>query len=139
MGVGGPFNSARFTQTGGDVFVNDPGFGLFVGGFGGSGKTGTYTLNTGTLTVVATTHVGSDAVGTFNQTGGTHTASRLVLGENIGGIGTYNMSGGTLNVSENSYIGDAGKGAMNLTGNAVVAVTGNTYIGNNGIGPNAGT
>jgi hypothetical protein len=114
MGVGGPFNSARFTQTGGDVFVNDTGFGLFVGGFDGTSNTGTYTLNTGTLTVVATTHVGSDAVGTFNQTGGTHTTSRLVLGENIGGNGTYNLSGGTLN--DSAIIGDAGIGVMNTSG-----------------------
>ena len=131
MGVGGPFNSARVTQSGGEVFVNDPTFGLFVGGFGGSGKTGTYTLSSGTLTVAATTHVGSDAVGTFNQTGGTHTTSRLVLGENVGGNGTYNLSGGTLN--DSSVIGDAGVGVMNTSG-GTHNVTGDLILGNQATG-----
>ncbi|RDE48871.1 MAG: choice-of-anchor D domain-containing protein, partial [Candidatus Accumulibacter meliphilus] len=131
MGVGGPFNSARFTQTGGDVFVNDTGFGLFVGGFDGTSNTGTYTLNTGTLTVVATTHVGSGAVGTFNQTGGIHTTSRLVLGEKISGNGTYNLSGGTLN--DSAIIGDAGIGVMNTSG-GTHNVNGTLILGNQASG-----
>ncbi|MBL0150492.1 MAG: choice-of-anchor D domain-containing protein [Ideonella sp.] len=124
MGVGGPFNSATFTQIGGDVFVNDPGFGLYVGGFAGSGKTGTYTLANGSLSVVATTHVGSDAVGTFEQTGGTHATSHLVLGENAGGSGTYNLKGGALVVSGSIDVRPTGlAGILNVLGGALSAAS----------------
>jgi hypothetical protein len=127
MGVGGPFNSATFHQTGGDVFVNNPTFGLYVGGFPSSGQTGTYTLDDGTLTVVATTHVGSDAVGTFNQNGGVHTSGQLILGGNASGNGTYNLSGGTLN--DNAIIGDAGTGVFNNSG-GTHNVSGDLVLGN---------
>jgi len=127
MGVGHIFNSAAFNQTGGDVAVNDGTFGLYVGGNAVPATTGTYTLDDGTLTVAATTHVGSDGVGTFNQNGGTHTADRLLLGENAGGNGTYNLTGGILN--DDAIVGDAGVGVVNTSG-GTHNVTGDLILGN---------
>ncbi len=156
MGVGHTFNSASFNQTGGDVDVNGT-FGLTVGGDAGTGTSGTYTLDDGTLTVVATTHVGSGGVGTFHQNGGTHTTGRLLLGENANGNGTYNLTAGILN--DDAIVGDAGVGVVNnsggthnvtgdlilgnqasgdgtynLSGTGVVTVSGSTIVGNAGVG-----
>ena len=130
-------------QNGGQVFVNDTNFGMYVGGntggFATPGSTGTYTLNAGDLNVANSVYVGNDGVGTFNQTGGTHTIGanngtavagkqNLYLGANANGNGTYNMSSGNLTVWGNSAsnnsaitVGGAGTGLFVQTGGTVNA------------------
>ncbi len=130
MGVGHLFNNASFTQTGGNVNV-DGTFGLSVGGDATNGTTGTYTLDSGSLTIDATTRIGSNGVGTFNQNGGVHTTGHLVLGENAAGSGTYNLAGGTLN--DDAIVGDAGVGVFNNSG-GTHNVTGDLILGNQSTG-----
>jgi hypothetical protein len=131
MGVGYLFNSASFTQTGGAVNVNDAVFGLTVGGDAANGTTGTYTLDDGTLTVAATTRVGSNGAGTFNQNGGTQTTDHLILGESAVGNGTYNLTGGVLN--DDAIVGDAGVGVFDNSG-GTHNVTGDLILGNQATG-----
>jgi hypothetical protein len=111
-----------------------------------AGSTASYSMtSSGATLTTGRAYVGESGTGIFTQTAGTVSITApggsgdLIIGSTASGNGTYNMSGGTLAVRSNSYIGDAGKGTMNLTGNAVVTVTGNTFIGNSGTGANTGT
>jgi len=62
-----------------------------------AGSVGTYELRGGALTNSGIIKVGRNGTGTFNQSGGTHTAKGVWVGDaNASGTGTYNMSGGTL-------------------------------------------
>ena len=54
--------------------------------------------------------IGNYGPGTFTQTGGTHAAGSLTLGENSGSTGTYNLDGGLLTVLALS----AGSGSTSL-------------------------
>ncbi|HXJ00318.1 MAG TPA: PEP-CTERM sorting domain-containing protein [Micropepsaceae bacterium] len=115
---------------------------------------GSYTLNTGTLTVGGSIGVGAASLGNnvFTQNGGTvnitgsaqfnpdyvgvgtndHTGELFLGGaagpDNDGGSGTYNMNGGTLNVGLIED-GHAGIGVMNQTGGTVNA---SLWLGNAG-------
>ena len=91
-GAQGTFNQSGGTHlVGGDLKIGQSGY--------VAGGTGLYTLSSGVLTVSGNTFIGGsglpdglvDGVGTFTQTGGTHTT----LGDmNVGGgLGTYNLSG----------------------------------------------
>ncbi|MCX5670457.1 MAG: hypothetical protein NTU94_03945 [Planctomycetota bacterium] len=118
-----------FNQTGGDHTVRRN---LNIGAYVTS--TGSYTLSDGTLTVGAegysgTTRVGYSGTGTFTQTGGTHTTNlRLVLGDGTQAVGTYNLSGGLLS-APNAYVGNGGVGIFNQSG-GIHNVAGSMWIAN---------
>jgi len=104
------------------------------------GATGTYELSNGTLHVTGGETVGSQGIGTFTQTGGTHTVDGLMTlgrfaedtGNNIGkGVGTYNLQGGTLN--DSLIVGDAGIGTFNNSG-GTHNVTGDLTLGSQATG-----
>lgn len=98
-----------FTQN--DSSADSAGENIFVGNNGG---TGTYTLDSGTLTVANVVSIGNN-VGTYTQNGGTMTASGLGLG-NGGGTGTYNLNLETLTTSEAYADGGNGFGIFNQSG-----------------------
>ena len=59
--------------------------------------------------------IGDASNGSFIQTGGTHSAFSLVLGNNTASSGSYNLSGGSLATSE-LIVGSAGSGAFTQSG-----------------------
>ncbi len=75
----------------------------------------TYTLNDPASIVFANENVGYSGIGTFNQNGGSNSATNLNLGYNTGASGTYNLSGGSLG-STTQILGVAGDGKINQTG-----------------------
>jgi hypothetical protein len=104
--------------------VGDGGTGLFnqTGGFnelaggapelflaGNSGSTGTYLLSAGSLTISGFEYIGDEAVGIFNQSGGTHTLTNangtLAIGVQSGANGTYLLSQGSLSNAGSETIG----------------------------------
>jgi hypothetical protein len=146
MGVGHALGSAEFRQTGGSVRVNDPEFGLYVGGEGDT--TGTYGLEGGTLDVAANVRIGTNGTGSFTQSGGTHTVGiaidgltvepgTLILGEQAGSSGRYDLTGGVLDLNSGDLIvGNSGAGEFfqdNSTGQSTVGA-GTVTIGANGGG-----
>lgn len=88
---------------------------------GAPAGSGTYNLSgSGSLSVTGDEYIGDLGTGTFNQSGGTHTATaqghNLNLGVRAGSIGTYNLSGtGFLN-TYSEYVGYKGTGVFNQTG-----------------------
>jgi len=74
---------------------------------------GNYFLHDGKFSVEGHEHIGRLGTGTFNQKGGTHEVSRLVLGNPEGGTGTYNYEGGQL---KTEAIEVKGNGTFNITG-----------------------
>jgi autotransporter-associated beta strand protein len=134
IGGGG---TASISQTvpsvGGDVAI------------GTGGGNGTLNVSGGSLNVVNTISVGRDggAVGTYNQTGGTVSASRFVVGDfysttSGGGASTATVSGGSLTMgglqvavsdgtsSSGSSFVVTGSARVNDTGDAIVGDCGNT-------------
>ncbi|MBI4938620.1 MAG: PEP-CTERM sorting domain-containing protein [Nitrosomonadales bacterium] len=98
-----------------------------------SGSNGSFTLNTGKTLTASNETIGYMGVGTFTQSGGTHTvATSLTMGKNAGSGGTYTLNGGTLNV--NSIANGAGISTFNLDG-GTLSLTGSSisldrsYIG----------
>jgi hypothetical protein len=115
----GGTNPARgiYNQSGGSVTANSEWVGYYGSGTvnqsGGSHDTGLlslgnyangtnpasvghYTLSNGaSLNVHDVEYVGYNTLGTFDQTGGTHTALTLFVGYGSNSFGTYNLSGGT--------------------------------------------
>lgn len=96
--------------------------------------TGTMALNQ-SQDVLSTerTYVGIDGRGIFNQDGGDHNISNLLIaGFNSTGDGTYNLSGGSLNATDpnwGEYIGyDGGTGTINHSDGSN-SVYGNLYLG----------
>lgn len=95
-----------------------------------SGSKGSYDLQGGVLRVgydtdnnptSGSTFVGMNGIGTFTQTGGTHTISGgLTLGQEAGSEGTYSLNAGTsgepnngiLSLGQHEHIGFAGKGTF---------------------------
>src|SRR5205823_5843288 len=75
----GDFGSGALNQTGGAIAINgaNPLSGLSIGDR--YGASGTVNLSAGTLSVVGATRVGSEGAGTFNQSGGVHTANALYI------------------------------------------------------------
>ncbi|MGC4016174.1 MAG: hypothetical protein QM755_16875 [Luteolibacter sp.] len=151
-----------FAVTGGSVrqTAGDTSAVEFMAGTG-TGNTGAYIMDGGTLTINASTTSGGGAVagsfrvgdyggtGTFTQNAGTvefTTNSALNIG-NQGGNGTYNLTGGTLilgggnNVIGRSTVGNpASTGVMNVSG-GLLEITNNSalIIGNNISGGPAGS
>jgi autotransporter-associated beta strand protein/T5SS/PEP-CTERM-associated repeat protein len=84
-----------------------------------SGTSGTVTLNgPGQLTVSDEILIGLSGTGTFNQTGGSNTTSRLTLAK-----GTYSLSAGALTVNSTLYLSTNG----NLTISGSMTTNNNTY------------
>ncbi|EQD73017.1 hypothetical protein B1A_05161, partial [mine drainage metagenome] len=126
VGVGGP---GVFTQTGG----NNLPYQLVVGYYplgayltnqyglsAGWGSPGIYNLKGGNLTVgQGYENIGLYGVGTFNQTGGTHSTLQLELGYYAGSNGTYTISNGKLVATQYSDIGTSGTGSFIQSGGTV--------------------
>jgi fibronectin-binding autotransporter adhesin len=119
-------STGTFTQNGGSHSVSNALYIGYLDGTTGNTGTGTYTLNSGTLTTPRT-NVGYVGTGTFNQTGGTHTINGF-LAVGYGGNGTYNFSGGTLTSTASVDIGgyvqvgstiDSGNGTFNQTAGSI--------------------
>jgi fibronectin-binding autotransporter adhesin len=121
----GLFAVGSFTQTGGTHAVTT----MVVGDIdqNGNGGNGSYTLSDGFLGVTANESIGQGgnagkaAVGSFTQTGGTHSAGSLILGgvdaNDNGGSGSYALSGsGLLIVNGNESIGQGGNPGSSAAG-----------------------
>jgi len=84
---------------------------LTVDGDPGSSMTLDLSANPGfDVLTTGTTVAGLFGLGEIVQSGGTHDAGQLVLGQNAGSTGTYLLNGGTLN--DSAIIGDAGTGYL---------------------------
>lgn len=93
---------------------------------------GSYNLSgASSLTVTGITVVGDGGLGSFTQSGGTHTTDKLIVGAQVGSDGTYNLLGGTL--KDDAIVGDAGVGMFNNSG-GLHDVTGNLIVGNQATG-----
>ena len=127
VGNSGIAGKGIFNQTGGTHTV---GGSLYLGEFEGFGTpaTGAYALsqpdssNPSMLTVNGNEVIGNYGIGTFTQSGGTHTVvGSLYLGYYYNGGGTYGtgsyaLSNGTLTVNGSTYVGYSGEGTFNQTG-----------------------
>lgn len=114
----------RFNQTGGAHSVSGD---LAVYGTNLTG----YKLQGGTLTT-GRSLVGDKAIGSFDQSGGTHNVGTLILGNSAGGDGRYNLNGGVLNAGQ-VLVGGDGQGTFTQQA-GTFNVTGNAQIGSNGAG-----
>ncbi len=127
----------------------------------GSGNTGAYQMDGGTLTITTSTRADNTTVvagsfrvgdfggtGTFTQTAGTVTVNNngaLNIG-NQGGSGTYNLQGGTLTlnnglhvVGRSDTVKPASQGVLNLSGGTLnVQNSGSLFLGNNVSNANSG-
>ncbi len=106
-----------FTQSGGtNTISGGAGYGLSIGG--NTGVSGVYNLSGGQLSAIGEA-VGEVGPGTFNQSGGTNTASgSLTIGNSSSGGGTYGLSGGQLSAAS-EYVGAPGvAGSFQQTGGA---------------------
>ena len=90
--------------------------------------TGTYLLRNGSLVCTGQEIIGELSVGTFTQSGGTNTASTLIVSQGSQSSGTYNLSGGLLSLT--TLKTTAGTAAFNFTGGTLQASgTGSVSIG----------
>ncbi len=105
-------NSAAgtFIQSGGTNDLTSGGGSLNIGYY--SGTVGTYNLSGSGILSACIESIGSSGTGTFNQSGGTNTATNAFL---LGTAGTYNLTGGALIVP-----GIQGTGVFNLGGGTLV-------------------
>ena len=98
----------EFTQTGGTHSVAYLGIG---GDLNEDDGNGSYTLSAGRLTVTGTEAIGIGygGIGSFTQTGGSHSVANFVIGAvdgmGYGGSGSYTLSGGQLTVTGTESIG----------------------------------
>lgn len=128
-----------FNQSGGNVTlaansaVSATGM-LTLGYSSLSTTSGVYNQSDGTLTDQGA-QIGFAGVGTFNQSGGTHTVNgTLAIGMFTGGTASYSMSNGaSLNVTLDETIGTYAAGTFNQSGGV------NTVGGQVRIGPNSGS
>lgn len=118
IGINGAGN---FNQGGG---TNTAGSAIYLGY--DIASTGTYAMSDGTLDTIGadqngySEYIGYCGTGNFNQSGGTNTASYIVLGANSGSTGTYTLSSGTLSCAYIG-IGQIGSGNLNQTGGSLSA------------------
>jgi autotransporter-associated beta strand protein/T5SS/PEP-CTERM-associated repeat protein len=91
-----------------------------------SGAVGLVTQSGGTLTAATDFRIGDGSTGTYNQTGGTVTASYLRMAVVATGSGTYNLSAGTANFTttgiQDADIGSLGTGTLNVSGTGSISV-----------------
>jgi fibronectin-binding autotransporter adhesin len=112
------------TQTGG---VNDCTYELLMGVYGGSvTPTGTYNLESGSLSVAADEIVGLMGNGNFNQRGGTQTiGADLDIAEENGSTASYQVQGGSLQVGGSLVIGSSspsGVGTLTISSTGLVTI-----------------
>jgi T5SS/PEP-CTERM-associated repeat protein len=106
----GNAGNGSFTQTGGEVEIND------VVVLGGNGGTGSYTMSGSTSTLDADHEIIVN--GTFSQSDGTNSIDQGKVTTQLGGTltingaGNYNLSGGSLEVENTETV----QGAFNQTG-----------------------
>jgi hypothetical protein len=122
----GYYGAGTTTQAGGSLTTTgDLHVGRQVGG------NGSYTLNSGTLSVGSAEYVGeafttANAVGVFVQNGGTHTiANGLNVGNQDAGSGAFTLAGGTLTVTDGIVVGDVG--TFTQTGGTINLQNGGGY------------
>jgi hypothetical protein len=136
----GQAGTGTFDQEGGSVTVTQD---LILGqqnsGNGLYGLfEGTYSDNTGysqttspaSLNVQGSLIVGQAGTGTFNQTGGSVSATTITLAQGVGSTGNYNLSGGTVSATSSAMnaiqingpisSSAAGNGQFNVNGTATV-------------------
>ena len=116
--------TGTFNQTGGTHSVKN-----LIFGSGALGD-GTYNLISNNasvsavkLTVTGIEQIGLNGIGTFNQTGGTHTVNELSLGTNTSGYGEYYLNDGVLNATF-VRVGESGSGVFTQIG-GTHTITGN--------------
>jgi autotransporter-associated beta strand protein len=112
VAIGGP---AIFTQSGGtNTISGGAGYGLSIGG--NAAVSGVYSLSGGQLSAIGEA-IGKAGPGTFNQSGGTNTASgSLTVGNSSSSSGMYGLSGGQLSAAS-EYVGAPGvAGSFQQTG-----------------------
>ena len=126
---------ATMTQTGGSVATTGDNF--YVGY--GDGATGSYTMDGGTMSVLADLRNDS-GMGTVYQDGGlVNVGGFFRLGLNATGVGSYSLAGGTLNVNgAQTRVGEAGTGTLSIggsNGGTMVVASADTFT----VGFGAGT
>jgi hypothetical protein len=128
--VGG-FGNGVFIQNAGTHTVGQI---LYVG-YGANGTSpasiGVFSLTGGSLSTPLE-YVGYNGIGTFNQSGGSHTATSLVVAANLGSAGTFILSGGALAASvtnNGSFIQTGGSLAGNFTNNGSFNYGGGGFTG----------
>jgi hypothetical protein len=112
-----------FIQTGGSTSLTSGSTAALIIG-NSSTADGSYTLSGGSLNAAAidfygnSEYVGDNGIGSFNQTGGTHTlAGPLQIGYGAGSTGAYSLSGtGSLVSAGNEIVGNSGIGIFNQSG-----------------------
>jgi len=82
-----------------------------------AGSVASLTLSTGKTLATDLEIVGQSGSGSFTQSGGTHTANTLLLGENAGSNGIFTLAGGTFTVA--TIAAGAGIGTFNFQGGAL--------------------
>ena len=82
-----------------------------------------YTLSGGSAQSPVT-YIGYGGTGTFVQTGGTHSAGAMIMGESAGSIGTYMLNAGTLTAS--SVTGGAGSSVFDFNGGTLKPTASNS-------------
>ena len=105
--------SGAFIQDGGTVTVDhsgNPAYGYYADmQIGIVGGTGSYTLNSGTLTTPSTIEIGNTTSGnTFTQNGGTVNTGNIWIANADGSGGTYTLNGGVLNAGVAVGVGGTG-------------------------------
>jgi hypothetical protein len=113
---------------------------------------GTYTLQSGTLTVgsasgdVIAVGNGAASTGVFNQNGGAVVMGQggIQLGRNNGSSGQYFLNAGTINIANTLYLGGgnnqaSGNGTMTQSAGTSVTIGSNFNLGANASATNAST
>ncbi len=117
--------SGTFNQSGGKHRVDGS---LYVDVYEIPTK-GAYNLSAGTLTVANNTVVGSSGTGRFAQTGGSHTTTSLILGDQTTGFGTSEIGGATSTLNAGWIdVGRVGTGSFTQSGGSVF-VNNNLVLG----------
>jgi hypothetical protein len=107
----GKYGTGTFDQTGGTNTMTGGAYDLSVGD--NTGSIGTYKLGgTALLSVKRNEIVGNSGTGSFEQTGGTNSATKLYLGFNAGSSGSYTLSAGSLSTSGEQWVGYQGTGTF---------------------------
>jgi hypothetical protein len=141
----GYFGNGTFTQHGGANLAGSTAnpTNLYVGYFDGSA--GIYSMDaataTPTLIVSGSEYLGTaanggfgGAIGTFNQSAGTHSVGgSLYVGDGAGASGSFTLSGtGQLSVAGTEYVGYNGAGSFTQQGGTNSAAVGVTIAANAG-------
>jgi hypothetical protein len=126
--------SGAFNQSGGTHTVDALTLGAMNNGTALAAAFGTYAMsNAAVLNVRVGEVVGDAGVGIFTQTGGTHTAAGLRIGNAASGAGQFNLSASTgpssLLVATDEYVGNSATGGLFVPGGAFFQSGGSHVIG----------